>query len=312
MDDTYLSAPGSVPVGVQHVKYRHLDRFTVVGNHLAQNRNLSLVAIGLGVFIQSLPDGFRIGIKELARDFDEGERRISSALRELEDEGYLERRRVRRGRGRFATLTRFFEHPAARVRASIDIDAGPEPEPEPGSAPGSAPGPLAEDGSPTGASGATRAISIRGRSIELPLPTPRLPVSDVRRQMACELLAGLVQYDRRLLLPGVDVLRLAPAVCAWMERGITADEVRTTLLRSMPDSAVPHPAGFVRWRLAELLPFETPTRTRSPYRSRPAVEPPVPFQNCDECGLAFRTKVPGLCRGCRATATATLHALCMP
>lgn len=41
--------------GVQHVRHRHADRFTVVGNHLAQNRRLSLVAIGIAVYVQSLP-----------------------------------------------------------------------------------------------------------------------------------------------------------------------------------------------------------------------------------------------------------------
>ncbi|MEU8889100.1 hypothetical protein [Streptomyces sp. NPDC048442] len=305
MDDTYLSAPESVPVGVQHVKYRHRDRFTIVGNHLAQNRNLSLVAIGLGVFIQSLPDGFRIGIKELARDFDEGERRISSALRELEDEGYLERRRVRRGQGRFATLTRFFEHPAARVRASVDVDAEPEPDPDPDSD-------SETDSDPEHAhEGPTEAISFSAKSIELPLPTPQLPVSDIRRQMACALLSELVQHDRRLLLPGMDVVRLAPAVCAWMERGITADEVRGVLLRSLPDGALPHPAGFVRWRLAELMPYEAMERPRYLCSARPAVEPRLPFQTCEECELAFRAEKPGLCRGCRATATATLKSMCV-
>ncbi|ALO09567.1 hypothetical protein AQF52_3973 [Streptomyces venezuelae] len=39
--------------GVVHDNARHTTRFTVVGNHLAQHENLSLVAIGLAVHIQS-------------------------------------------------------------------------------------------------------------------------------------------------------------------------------------------------------------------------------------------------------------------
>lgn len=52
--------------GVVHVRARHTDRFTVVGNHLAQHRELTLTAIGLAVHIQSLPDGARVDIKTLA------------------------------------------------------------------------------------------------------------------------------------------------------------------------------------------------------------------------------------------------------
>ncbi|MEU6706311.1 hypothetical protein [Streptomyces wuyuanensis] len=37
----------------------HTSGFTVVGNHLAQHRGLSCLAIGLAVHIQSLRDGSR-------------------------------------------------------------------------------------------------------------------------------------------------------------------------------------------------------------------------------------------------------------
>src|SRR5688500_7877519 len=53
-----LSAPSPVPTsGVRHINRSHPDCFTVVGNHLAQHRKLSLIAIGLAVHIQSLPAG---------------------------------------------------------------------------------------------------------------------------------------------------------------------------------------------------------------------------------------------------------------
>ncbi|WP_371678093.1 hypothetical protein [Streptomyces sp. NBC_01276] len=74
---------------------QHTDHYTVVGNHLAQHRALSLVAIGLALHIQSLPAGSKVGIKALVGRFPEGEIRIATALRELEAHGYLERSRVR-------------------------------------------------------------------------------------------------------------------------------------------------------------------------------------------------------------------------
>ncbi|MFD9481340.1 hypothetical protein [Streptomyces nojiriensis] len=43
--------------GVIHDNARHTARFTVIGNHLAQHAELSLLAIGLAVHIQSLPGG---------------------------------------------------------------------------------------------------------------------------------------------------------------------------------------------------------------------------------------------------------------
>lgn len=105
---------GTAQSGVVHVKVRHAAHYTVIGNHLVQHRSLSLVAIGLAAYIQSLPTGARIGIKRLTERFREGETRISGALRELEAHGYLERSRVRLPDGRVITRTVSFNRPSAR------------------------------------------------------------------------------------------------------------------------------------------------------------------------------------------------------
>ncbi|MFI5827426.1 hypothetical protein ACIA6C_09200 [Streptomyces sp. NPDC051578] len=88
---------------------RHTRRFTVVGNHLAQHAEMSLVAIGLALHIQSLPAGSRIGIKDLAARFPESEHRIARALRELEV--YLARTRVRLPGGQVVTRTVSYNRP---------------------------------------------------------------------------------------------------------------------------------------------------------------------------------------------------------
>ncbi|MCO4695710.1 hypothetical protein LRR80_01761 [Streptomyces sp. RO-S4] len=75
--------------GVIHDNTRHTTRFTVIGNHLTQHPELSLLAIGLGCHIQSLPTGTPADIKSLAARFKEGTTRIAAALRELETHGYL-------------------------------------------------------------------------------------------------------------------------------------------------------------------------------------------------------------------------------
>ncbi|MFE8942536.1 hypothetical protein [Streptomyces sp. NPDC007856] len=73
--------------GLIHEHTRHTTRLTVIGNHLAQHPELSGLAIGLGVHIQSLSPGARVDIKTLAARFPEGATRIAAALRELETHG---------------------------------------------------------------------------------------------------------------------------------------------------------------------------------------------------------------------------------
>ncbi|GGW66864.1 DNA-binding protein [Streptomyces lucensis JCM 4490] len=111
--------------GVTHVNEPHHDNFTVVGNHLAQHPELSLVAIGLALHIQSLPEGTPIGIKTLAAKFPEGEIRIAAALRELEEHGYLARPRERLQSGRVTTRTISYNKPKLALAAA----AAPVPEP---------------------------------------------------------------------------------------------------------------------------------------------------------------------------------------
>ncbi len=53
----------------------------MIGNHLAQHQKLSLLAIGLGTHLQSLPKGAPADIKTLAARFPEGATRIAAALR---------------------------------------------------------------------------------------------------------------------------------------------------------------------------------------------------------------------------------------
>ncbi|MCF1600607.1 helix-turn-helix domain-containing protein, partial [Streptomyces muensis] len=111
--------------GLVHEHTRHTTRFTVIGNHLAQHPSLSGLAIGLAVYIQSLPAGARVDIKTLAARFPEGTTRIAAALRELETHGYLRRERQRTSAGRIVTRTiscnqpgssRAEAHPAAPPR----------------------------------------------------------------------------------------------------------------------------------------------------------------------------------------------------
>jgi hypothetical protein len=106
--------------GIVHDNSRHTTRFTVIGNHLAQHPELSGLAIGLGVHIQSLPTGARADIKTLAARFPEGPTRIAAALRELETHGHLHRTRERTESGRIVTRTVSCNQPDRHGAATDD------------------------------------------------------------------------------------------------------------------------------------------------------------------------------------------------
>lgn len=266
-----LSAlPEDAPrAGVIHVRHHHTDRYTVVGNHLAQHAALSLTAIGLAVHIQSLPDGASVTAKALTLRFREGETTIRRALNELEAAGYLERRRVALGGGRIATRTFAYDRPG-RTRPPATRRPAPQPP--------SRPRPTAE-----------------------PARAPAPPLAPASRP-AAGLLAGLRALDARLLLPARDVHRLAPAVDAWLARAATPAQITRTLTADLPPGPIHHPARFLEHRLTTRLPPPLPP-------GPPRAPLPAPLETCDGCDRAFRTHDPdALCPGCRVPSPAPAEA----
>ncbi len=274
--------------GVQKVTEFQEPGYTIVGNHLVQHRELSGLAIGLGAYIQSLPEGAPVDIRTLAKRFPEGRDRISAALRELEAHGYLERVRRRTDDGRIVTVTISYNNPEAtrarrareaaeqgKRRAAVPVKPEPAPEPEPAAAPAPAARPAPAPKPPPPA-----------------LPQPR----DQRKRhpAASALLASLRRDDARLLLSVQDVHRLAPSVAAWLERGVDPDSVRQALTTGLPQP-LRNPAALIAHRLAKGLPPPLPAAAPAgPARARL-----LPFQTCDGCERAFRGPAPGRCRDCR-------------
>ncbi|WP_330235512.1 helix-turn-helix domain-containing protein [Streptomyces sp. NBC_00566] len=264
--------------GLIHDNSRHTDRFTVIGNHLAQHADLSLLAIGLGTHIQSLPPGARIDIKSLAARFPEGVARIAAALRELEKHGYLRRERLRVPGGRIVTRTISCNQPPAARRhrpghESADRERGSDRPMR--TAPGDcAPGPR------------RKALSA------VPSPSCSAPAL---LQAATDVLADLRRHDTRLLLSVADTAHLAPGVAAWLERDVSSTAVRRALTEGLPEGPLRRPAALLAHRLTALLPPPPPFIP-------PAPEPRVrhPLQNCDGCERGFRSPEPGRCRDCRA------------
>jgi hypothetical protein len=271
MAEPEFSAAPRPRSGVAHVRYRHTERFTVVGNHLTQHHGLSLTAVGLAVYIQSLPDGASVGIKELTKRWPESELRIARALRELEDAGYLVRERVRTPNGQVVTRTTFYEHPAARCRAVTRPESRPLPAPEP---------------------------------VETPEPEPTSPDSPLR-ETALTALRSLRRRDPRLLLSARDIDCRAPDACAWLERGVRPADLVHALTSLLPAGEIRSPARLLAFRLADGLPAGLPEPPISmsvapPTKSRPAR--PAPIRTCDGCDRAIRAHDPtARCRDCRRT-----------
>ncbi len=79
-----------------------MSDFTTMSNHHLRNRKLSLKAIGLMCKILSLPDDWDYTLKGLAKLSTDGLDAVRSAVKELEDAGYILRRQLRDERGRLS------------------------------------------------------------------------------------------------------------------------------------------------------------------------------------------------------------------
>jgi hypothetical protein len=271
MDTENLSAPSRAQSriagknhphsgGLEHEHTRHTTRFTVIGNHLAQHPSLSGLAIGLAVYIQSLPKGARVDIKTLAARFPEGTTRIAAALRELEAHGYLRRERKRIPGGRIVSRTISCNQPGRHS----EPDHTPAKKPRP------------------------------ARKKPLPaVPQPSYP-SPTLLQQATDLLADLRREDPRLLLSACDTAHLAPGVAAWLQRDLTPTAVRQALTTDLPEPLC-RPAALLAHRLTAQLPPAPPFRVPA---SPPPVQHPL--RNCDDCDRAFRGPEPGRCGACSA------------
>ncbi|MFC9128768.1 hypothetical protein ACFT4A_18220 [Streptomyces sp. NPDC057099] len=261
---------GATTSGVIHVRTRLTADFTVISNALAQRRG-SAVTVGVAAYISSLPDGSSVSIAALCQHFSEGEILISRALRELEEAGYLERRRERTPTGQVRTRTYFYDVPGGAI--------GDEP-PEP-------PKPSRARKAPAGEEApASPAREQSEKPASLSDADPR----------AVAVLASLRRVDPRLVLSEQEAVRLAPAVAQWLGAGIDPSQITALLTARLPDRLLSRPAGILAFRLRETPLPAPPPRPFAEGASRPVV---LPFQTCDGCERAFRAPEPGHCRGCR-------------
>ncbi len=313
----------------------------VVGNHLAQHRELSLTAIGLATHIFSVPEGTPVDIRSLTERFPEGRDRIAFALRELEAHGYLRRVREHTEDGRLATRTYAHHTPVdaasaavadparsvvgrsaaerARTRHTVEAVGDETPQeddqavaepvvPASPTAPTAREAPAPVEPGPTVPDLTVPDLTVPDPTVPETLPHAA-PGSGPLHEKAVALLAGLRRADERLTLSLREVHRLAPAVVDWLERGVGPVALRHTLTADLP-VVMKHPAGVLAYRLRELLPPPLPAAPEPPPPTAGAHRP-HPLQDCDGCERVFRAPEPGRCRDCRheqATGGRTVYA----
>lgn len=85
------------------VKQRQKTNFTTLDNTCIKDVSLSWKAKGLHSYIMSLPDDWKIFVRELLKHSTDGKASLYSAINELELHGYLRREKKRLKNGRFET-----------------------------------------------------------------------------------------------------------------------------------------------------------------------------------------------------------------
>ena len=90
---------------------RH-DRFTVVPNDAIRDDRLSWKARGILIYLLSQPDGWRAKSSHLWTQAPNGRDAVRGGLKELEDAGYLVRRRYQNAAGHWCTDQIIYEYPA--------------------------------------------------------------------------------------------------------------------------------------------------------------------------------------------------------
>ena len=105
--------------------------FTVMSNYHLRDVELSLKAKGLLSLMLSLPEDWDYTTKGLACICKDGVDSITSALKELENHGYLTRQRIRYGNGRLGDITYTIHERPVEQEAKEEREEPPESgEPE--------------------------------------------------------------------------------------------------------------------------------------------------------------------------------------
>jgi hypothetical protein len=105
-------------------KLKIASRYATVPNELLNDNLISLKSKGMYAFIQSKPDNWEFSAEKISRLLREGLPSVKSALQELEENGYLCRRRYQNSKGFWEVEYILYENPKVENPMSENLVVG--------------------------------------------------------------------------------------------------------------------------------------------------------------------------------------------
>ncbi|MER7898633.1 hypothetical protein ABTX62_21630 [Streptomyces sp. NPDC096046] len=262
--------------------------FTQFSHDLIRHPRLSSDAVRLLTWQLSLPEGAREPLSRTAERARIGACAFTRAKRQLKEEGFVHERRVQGPGGHWVTQQLVSNVPlsdaeAVKILARMPVHTpsaavSPQVSPSPRIPAAGAPTPRPTDGHPRTDPGENTSHRPAEPEPE-PKPEPEAepqpdaaPHAADAPEAARALVAALPRLSPDLRrIPRGMYDELARHVSRWLAAGHTPTDIRTHILRGLPDDGTPvhRPGGLLRYLLRDVPPSPTPSGT-APAAARPS------------------------------------------
>ncbi|MFC9591563.1 hypothetical protein ACFTUC_17455 [Streptomyces sp. NPDC056944] len=269
---------------MQVKRSKHTKNFVIVPNDIPKHRKLSLTAKGLLTLLLSQPEWTDETIKSLTADEEEGQARVTAAVKQLQAAGYVVITNRQNDMGHWYKVVTVYDRPAT---------AAPKPEePKIGTAKPRTAGPVPSGDknegknpprSPKDADEVADSSVTDGDGGDAPKSSNE-PTAPEEIGRAAALLGRLDTAAPSLALSAADVMSLAPLAAEWLRRDVSELQLRNELTEGLP-ARIQSPRALLADRLTRKLPA-------LPVKVEPMAE-------CDDCGTYFpRGQEAGVCGRC--------------
>ncbi|MFJ7328987.1 hypothetical protein ACIQVN_22445 [Streptomyces cyaneofuscatus] len=269
---------------------KHVSGFTIVPNAILQHQDLSLTARGLLGLLVSMPEVTQQTVRELTEGVTEGQKRVTSAMAELQAAGYVVCTRVQGERGHWSTHVTVFDLPQLGSPETGSPKPGrPKPDRPKRRLAGinpfgeknqekNPPAPRAEELAVHGQAQDPRREAGEGEE------APQIQEDEPELDRAAALLSRLATAEASLALSAADAMKLAPMAAQWLQRGVSELQLRNELVSGLP-ATIKSPRALLADRLTRKMPA-TPVKVE-------------PLAECGDCGgFLPRGQRAGICSRC--------------